>query len=157
MRKKFPKIQLQNGVATAEFALSFMVFWIALISVVEFSRLMFAWATAAEATQIAARQVSICDISAAQEERIRNQVAPLVTASGQIDLAARTDWLKFSYFPIGCTDSTCTEIEVALNDVTAGLLIPLPATSVQIPEFRARQPREGMSNSIGIEANDVCI
>jgi hypothetical protein len=147
----------QAGVATIEFALSFMVFWVAFIGVVEFSRLMFAWGTAGEATQIAARLASICDMGAAQEERIRNHVAQLVTASGQVDLSERTDWLQFSYFPSGCAKSTCTQIEVRLHDIPTQLLMPLPAITLKLPEYRTRQPRETMSNSMGNEANDVCI
>ena len=150
------KMRRQEGVATVEFALSFMVFWLAFTAVVEFSRLMFVWGAAAEATQMAVRLSSICDIGATQEERIRNRVEKLVTASGQVDLTGRTDWLKFTYFPSGCTKSTCTQVEVGLYDIPARLLLPLPAPTVKLPEFRTRQPRETMSNSIGIETNDVC-
>lgn len=156
MMPALTQIRHQAGVATVEFALSFMVFWLAFTAVVEFSRLMFVWGTAAEATQMAGRLASICEIGTTQEERIRNHVAKLVTASGQVNLTGRTDWLKFTYFPSGCTKSTCTQVEVGLHDIPAQLWLPLPATTVKLPEFRTRQPRETMSNSMGIETNDVC-
>jgi len=133
-----------------------MVFWTAFIGVVEFSRLMFVWGTAAEATQQAARLASICEIGAPQEARIRDEVAKFVTASGQADIASRTDWLTFQYLPSGCTNRTCTQVEVALNAIPIRLLVPAPELAVDLPAFRTRQPRETMSNSMGIEANDVC-
>lgn len=146
----------QDGAVTVEFALTFMVFWVCFLAVIEFSRLMFVWGTAAEATQKAARLASICEIDITQEARIRDAVSKFVTASGQVDLATRTDWLTFSYLPAGCTKLTCTQVEVALNNVSAQLLAPLPVTTVNLPAYKTRHARETMSNSMGSEQNDVC-
>lgn len=146
----------QAGAATIEFALSFMIFWVAFIGVVEFSRLMFVWGTAAEATQLAARLASICETSPSQETRIRAHVAQFVTASGQVDLAGRTDWLQFTYYPSGCTNSTCTQVEASLNNIPAHMIIPISISDINLPTFRTRQARETMTNSMGIETNDVC-
>jgi len=153
---KRPALLKSSGATMVEFALSLMVFWSSFIVVVEFSRLMFLWGTAGESTQIAARLASICEITSAQQGKIRDEVSRYVIASGQVDLGSRSDWLVFQYFPVGCTAETCTQVEVALNNVSAQLLLPLPLTSISLPSFRTRQSRETLSNAVGVETNDVC-
>lgn len=148
----------QSGIALMEFALSFMVFWVILMGVIEFSRLMMAWGTAAEATRLAARLASTCDMGSTQEIRIRDRVKYFVTASGQIDLGTRTDWLVLNYLPSGCTADTCTLVEAKLNLVKANLLIPLPGFSgIPVPAYSTRVMRESMRNTISTETNGVCL
>ena len=146
----------QKGATVLEFALSFMLFWTALLAVVEFSRLMFAWNTAAEATRLAARLASICDIGSAQQQNIRARVAYFIEASGQVDLAGRTDWLQFSYVPTGCTKATCSQVEARLYDLRPVLMVPGVSQAVMLPEFRIRTPREAMQSSIAGESNTSC-
>ena len=88
---KRPALLKSSGATMVEFALSLMVFWSSFIVVVEFSRLMFLWGTAGESTQIAARLASICDMTSAQQGKIRDEVSRYVIASGQVDLGSRSD------------------------------------------------------------------
>lgn len=147
----------QRGTAMVEFALAFMLFWTALIAVIEFARLMFSWGTASEATRIAARLASICDKTSTQQAHIRARVAYFLTASGQINLASRTDWLTISYFPTGCTVDTCQQVEAKLYNVHPSLHVPGLSKIITLPEFRMRLPRESMRNSIQGENNNACI
>lgn len=146
-----------SGALTVEFAFAFMLFWTALIGVFEFSRLMLSWGAASEATRLAARLAAICDMSAAQESVIRNRVASTLQASGQIDLAGRTDWLVLSYYPTGCTSETCQFVEARLTNIHPQLNIPGLTGRVTLPEFRLRSPREAMRNMIKSEINNACI
>lgn len=149
-------IRNQSGAVLIEFAISFVIFWTVLIGVIEFSRYMFSWATASEATRIAARLASICDKGTVQEARIRTRVEHLVRASGQIELGTRTDWLVLSYFPAGCNSETCTFVEAKLQGLQPQLSIPGVSSVAPLPEFRIHAPREAMRNTIKDEANVSC-
>jgi hypothetical protein len=146
----------QRGAVLIEFALSFMIFWTVLIGVIEFSRYMFSWATASEATRIAARLASICDKGPVQEGRIRSRVERLIRASGQIDLGTRTDWLILTYYPAGCNSETCTFVEAKLQGLQPQLSIPGVSSVAPLPEFRVNAPREAMRNVIKEETNASC-
>lgn len=146
----------QAGSLIVEFALSFTLFWTAMIGVIEFSRFMFAWSTASEATRLAARLASICDVGAAQDAVIRGKVEGLILASGQIDLGTRTDWLQIAYLPSGCTANTCAFVEARLQDIHPSLSIPGFSSVVTLPAFRVRSPREAMRNVIKGETNVTC-
>lgn len=151
-----PALLAQSGSILIEFALSFVIFWTAMIGVIEFSRYMFSWGTASEATRVAARLASICDKGPVQEERIRGHVARLINASGQIDLGTRTDWLVLTYFPAGCSTNTCTFVEAKLQGLQPSLSIPGVSAVAALPEFRVRAPREAMQNVIKDETNVAC-
>lgn len=144
------------GSIIVEFALSVSVFCVALIAVVEFSRLMYAWGSAAEGTRRAARLATTCSISAQTEAAIRARVRPFVVSSGQVDLGTRTDWLVISYLPAGCTSETCTVVEARLNAVQPKLAIPFVSGSVTLPPFPVRLPREAMRTSTSDGANPAC-
>lgn len=146
----------QSGTAIIEFALSFVVFWIAFIAVIEFGRLMFAWNTASEATRIAARLASICDMGPGQQGRIRDRVSHFIEASGQVSVDGRTDWLTLGYQPAGCDASNCQYVEAQLSNLHPRLMIPFVSPTVTLPSNRIRVPRESMRNSIATEDNDAC-
>ena len=153
------KIRLPScnkGSITLEFAFGFTTFCIALLAVVEFSRLLFAWSTASEATRVAARLASICDMSGAQEEVIRNKTLYLVKSSGLFNLNGNSGWLLFTYYPLGCTSNTCQEVEVRTSGLQAKLNIPGPSLITTIPDFRLRVTRETMSNTIQNDNNQAC-
>jgi hypothetical protein len=147
---------LQTGSVIVEFALAFMLFWTALIAVIEISLFMFSWGTAHEATRLAVRLASICDMGSTQETKIRLRVKALVESSGQIDLDTRTDWLSISYFPDGCSATTCRFVEAKLQGIHPDLLIPGLSETITLPEFRIRSPRESMRNTITSEPNATC-
>lgn len=154
--RKRPFWSDESGSLTVEYALAFMLFWSALMGVIEFSRLMLSWGVASEATRLASRLASLCDKSAAQEAAIRNRVAGFIAASGQIDVGTRTDWLKLTYYPNNCTVENCTFVEARLSGLYPTLSIPGLTGTVTLPDFRIRTPREAMRNTIKGENNDVC-
>ena len=139
-----------------EFALAVMVFAVALVAVVEFARFMLVFNTAAEATRLASRLASICDMGAAQEATIRAKVRFFVEASGQISVGSRSDWLVLSYSPAGCTSATCALVDARLSNLQAQLLIPLSTLSLSLPVYRSPQLRESMSNVVAGEFNPRC-
>jgi hypothetical protein len=147
----------QTGAAVIELALSFAIFWIILFALIEFSRAMFAWNSANEATKLGARLGSICAMGNAQHEKIKTHVKAYINASGLIDVADNTNWLEISYLPDGCNESSCSMVQAKLSNVHMNLLIPfLTVTQINLPEFRIAVLRESLSNTINSESNDVC-
>lgn len=112
--------------------------------------------TASEATRLAVRLASICDQGPVQEARIRKRVEGLILASGQIDLGARTDWLKLNYFPAGCNSGSCIFVEAELNGLQPNLMVPGLGSAINLPSFRVRAPREALRNVIKDETNAAC-
>ena len=70
----FKKTHKESGVTIIEFALSFTVFWLIFIAIIEFCRVMFAWNSALEATRLGSRLASICSMDGAQQNKIRDIV-----------------------------------------------------------------------------------
>jgi hypothetical protein len=139
----------QSGATLIETALSLSIFLAVIFGVIEFSRAMFAWNTAAEATRMAARLASICEYSAAQQNKIRNRVQLFVEASGQAKVSdVAGDWLVFSYYPNGCDANSCTSVEARLTGLKLELLFPFYDAQIPLPEYRTRAVRETMGNSI---------
>jgi hypothetical protein len=147
---------LQKGAAMMEFALSVSIFFVALIAVMELSRFMLLWNTAAEATARASRLASLCDPGAPEATHIREQVRYFVEASGQIKVGSRNDWLVLSYWPANCSQADCTLVQARLSGLQASLLIPGLALTLPLPAHSSTRPREAMSNVIAGEANNVC-
>lgn len=145
-----------RGSITLEFAFGFMIFSVALLAVVEFSRLLFAWSTASEATRVAARLASICDMSSAQEAVIRDKTLYLVKSSGLFNLNGNSSWLLFTYYPLGCNSNTCQEVEVSTSGLQAKLNIPGPSLVTTLPDFRYRVTRETMKNTVQNDNNPAC-
>lgn len=146
----------QAGAATLEFAVSMLVFCVALMAVVEFARFMLVWNTAAEATRLASRLAALCNTGPAQETRIRARVKYFVEVSGQVQVGSRNDWLVLSYSPVGCTQTTCTLVEARLSQLQARLLVPVSQLVLALPAYRSTQVREVMNNDVAGEYNAAC-
>lgn len=153
---KNPRQRAQWGAAMVEFALCIGVFLVALIAVLELARFMLLYNTAAEATRLASRLASLCDISAAQQTRIRQRVRYFVEVSGQLSVGERSDWLSLSYLPSNCNATSCLWAEARLSEVQARLWIPVSAITLTLPAYRSVQMRESMRNVIAGESNSSC-
>lgn len=158
-----PKRFKECGTALVEFALSFAIFSVAMFGVVEFSRAMFAWNTAAEATRLANRMARLCDNSDPQWTIIRNRVRYFVEVSGQISVGSGSDWLSINYSPkcydyeTGITGADPCWVETKLNNLQLTLTIPLMNVSIPLPEYRTKAIREGMSSTtLSGEKNPLC-
>lgn len=148
----------QSGLASIEFAMTATIFFVFLFALIEFSRFMFAWNTAAEATRLAARLASICDLS---NTTIQNKVRQYIEASGQINIPSG-DWLKIQADIGDNPNSYSNTISVELFDLTrqanlsANLIIPLTSLSIDIPSYKVVTLRESMRNEIDGKYNPAC-
>ncbi len=151
----------QSGVTIIEFAISFVLFWLVLIAIIEFCRAMFAWNSALEATRLGSRLASICSMDSAQQNKIREKVKYYIVNSGMVVSNLDPNWLEFNYFPAGCTESTCTSVESKIVGVEIKLIIPIDITTINLPDFRHIVLRESLRSTIKntnntFETNSIC-
>ncbi len=145
-----------KGAAMIEFALGLMVFLLAMLAVIELARFMLVFNMAAEATRLAARLASTCDMGSAQQAQIRNQVRVFVQSSGQIQVGTRSDWLTLTYWPTLCTATTCQQVQASLTHLEAVLPLPLGSLTLPLPPFRSTALRESMRTVVDGETNPRC-
>ncbi|WP_019448704.1 TadE family protein [Cupriavidus sp. BIS7] len=135
----------QRGVAAVEFALIAGVFFTLLIGIVEFSRVLFYWNTAAEVTRLAARTAVVCDSDSAVIKSRMENLLPLLQDSN----------ISVSYLPTGCdidtatARATCQTVTVSVTNVTIATVIPVMRLRIGMPPFTTTMTRESMQTSTG--------
>lgn len=144
-----PKLPRQRGAALVEFAFIAMIFFILLIGIFEFGRVMFTWNSAVEATRHGARLAVVCDLNSTQIKTQMRSMLNIANADIQID-----------YLPGGCTADTCESVTVRIlpdgQTTNADYYIPLFGSRWKIPEFSTTLTRESLSNGTGLDANPDC-
>lgn len=141
----------QRGAAVVEFALVAMIFFVLLLGIFEFGRVMFTWNSAVEATRRGARLAVVCDLSDAQiKAQMRSIVG--VIADGDIDI---------TYLPGGCDANSCESVTVSIlpGAQTADAyqyVIPFLNSAWKIPGFSTTLTRESLSSGTGLDANPDC-
>ena len=78
----------QRGVAAVEFALIAVVFFMILLGIAEFGRIMYVWNTTQEVTRRAAREAVVRDFSAAETAAIKREAIFQAGTSGTVSLPA---------------------------------------------------------------------
>ena len=141
----------QRGAAVVEFALVAMIFFVLLIGIFEFGRVMFTWNSAVEATRRGARLAVVCDMNVAQIKTQMRSILP-VLADGDIDI---------TYLPSGCNADSCESVTVSIlsgNQSSAAFqyYIPFLNSAWKIPEFSTTLTRESLSSGSGQDANPDC-
>ena len=84
----FSTARPQRGAATVEFALLAIVFFMALLGIMEFGRIMYIWNTTQEVTRHAAREAVVRDFSAAETAAIKRESIFQGGTSGAVSLPA---------------------------------------------------------------------
>ena len=130
----------QAGATTVEFALALLLFLTFLLGIVDFSRMLFTWSAAQEATRAGARYAAVCDDTSQQA---------LVLARMQA-LLPQISTIGVAWSPTGCSASTCEGVTVTITGLNyqwispiAGLAarapIPMPSSSTFLPREIMRQ------------------
>jgi hypothetical protein len=81
----------QRGTAAVEFALIAVVFFMVLLGILEFGRMMYVWNTAQEVTRRAAREAVVRDFSAAEIALIQRDSIFQSGTSGTVSLPATVE------------------------------------------------------------------
>ena len=135
----------QRGLAAVEFALIACMFFTLLIGIMEFSRVLFYWNTAAEVTRLAARSAVVCDSGASIIKTRMENMLPILQDSN----------ISVAYSPTGCDSdpatarSTCQTVTVSVSNVTIATMIPVMRLRIGMPTFTTTMTRESMQTSTG--------
>jgi hypothetical protein len=144
----------QRGAAVVEFALVAMIFFVLLIGIFEFGRVMFTWNTAVETTRRGARLAVVCDMDNDEIKAKMIEMLPIITV----------DDIEIEYFPIdssepGCNANSCELVTVSIlpdNQTAFQYYIPLLNSAWKIPEFSTTLTRESLSSGTAPDNNPDC-
>jgi hypothetical protein len=132
-----PKSQ-QSGSTAVEFALVMIAFLTFLLAVTDFSRMLFTWNAANEATRAGARYAVVCD---------DKNNKPLVLAKMQALLPQITN-INMVWTPDGCTHATCEGVTVTVVGLNYQWISPIAGIGaiapIPMPTFSTFLTREIM-------------
>ena len=128
----------QNGATTVEFALALLIFLMFLLGITDFSRMLFTWNAANEATRAGARFAVVCDNTTNQGQVLTRMqgVLPQITA------------INVAWVPAGCTPATCEGVTVSITGLNYQWISPIAGlgalAAIPMPTFSTFLPREMM-------------
>ncbi len=130
----------QRGSTLIEFALGLLIFLMFLLGVVDFSRMLYTWGAANEATRAGARYAVVCDDLTQKAEVLGYMQArlPLIT---DVDIV---------WAPSGCTTGNCQGVTVSIppGGLKFQWIAPLVGSglkaAIDMPRFSTYLPREAM-------------
>lgn len=125
------------GATTVELALVLVVFFMFLLGVTDFSRMLFTWNAATEATRLGARFAVVC-ADPANQAQVVEKMRRMVPEISAVNLA---------WEPAGCNAANCAGVTVTITALNyrwispiAGAVMPVRA----LPGFSTYLPREMM-------------
>lgn len=152
--KYLPKSR-QYGATAVEFALVLLIFLTFMLAVVDFSRMLYTWNAASEATRAGARYAAVCD-DTANQAKVLAKMQALMPQITNINLAWEDELGNSSCTPQTCVGVTVTIVGMKYRWISpiAGLaaLAPMP-----MPTFKTYLTREIMGQDPNSYANaNIC-
>jgi Flp pilus assembly protein TadG len=120
-----------------EFALGLLVFLMLVLGIVDFSRMLFTWSAANEATRAGARYAVVCDDTGQQALVLARMKA----------LLPQINTVSVNWAPSGCTAATCQGVTVSITGLNYQWISPIvgaAAPLIPMPGFSTFLPREVM-------------
>ena len=128
----------ERGSTIVEFALVLLLFLTFLLGVMDFSRMLFTWNAATEATRAGARYAVVCD-NTGNEAAVLARMQALLPEITDIDLA---------WTPAGCNSADCTGVTVTVQGLNYRWISPVLGlaafTDWPMPAFSTSLTREVM-------------
>lgn len=127
----------QRGATTVELALVLVVFFMFLLGVTDFSRMLYTWNAATEAARAGARYAVVC-ADPANQGRVAEKMRMLVPQIGGVALA---------WEPAGCDAATCAGVTVSITSLDYRWISPIAGAVMPVrslPGFSTYLPREMM-------------
>ena len=128
----------QRGATTVEFALSLLLFFTFLLGIMDFSRMLFTWSAANEATRAGARFAVVCDDTSSQAQVLTKMQA----------LLPQISTINVAWAPAACTAATCTGVTVSITGLNYQWISPIAGlatmAAIPMPTFSTFLPREIM-------------
>jgi Flp pilus assembly protein TadG len=129
--------QAQDGATTVEFALVLLMFLMFLLGVTDFSRMLFTWNAANEATRLGARYAVVCD-DTGNKSLVLGKMKAMVPEIADIALG---------WNPAGCNATTCEGVTVTITTLNFQWISPIVGAigpRFALPTFSTYLPREMM-------------
>jgi Flp pilus assembly protein TadG len=131
-----------SGSTAVEFALILVILWMFLFGILDFTRMLFIWGAANEASRDGARYAAICD-DTANKANVLLRMQRILPQIQDINLA---------WSPVGCTVSTCEGVNLTITSLNYQWISPLfgqgPLAAIAMPTFSTYSPREVMRQDI---------
>jgi Flp pilus assembly protein TadG len=133
----------QLGATAVEFALVLLLFITFLFAILDFSRMLYTWNAAAEATRAGARYAAVCDSGANKALVLAKmqQMLPQLT-DANLSLVWQDDMGN------SCTPSTCMGVTVTVNNLQYRWISPIAGHAslapFTMPTFKTFLTREIM-------------
>ena len=138
-----PGAHRQRGAAAVEYAIVLTAFMVLVIAVMEFSRLMFIYSTAVEATRLGARVAVVCGTADIGKVRARMKSMLSILEPANINI---------TYPATECTALNCDPVSVKLSGVKVKLSIPLVPIQITLPSFSTSLAAESLDST----SNAMC-
>ena len=133
----------QTGATAVEFALSLLVFLTFLLGITDFSRMLFTWNMANEATRAGARYAVVCD-NTGYKAAVLARMQRLLPQITDIDL----DWLSNDPSFPSCGHASCAGVTVTITGLDYQWISPIAGLAalapIRMPTFSTYLPREVM-------------
>ena len=130
--------QANLGATTVEFALVLILSLTFLLGITDFSRMLFTWSAANEATRAGARFAVVCDDTTK---------SALVLAKMQL-LLPQIQTINLAWTPSACTPATCQGVTVTITNLNYQWISPIAGLAklspIPMPNFSTYLPREVM-------------
>lgn len=143
----------QTGATMVEFALVLIVFLTFLLGIIDFSRMLWTWNAANEATRWGARTSVVCNKDAPVVLSNMQKFLPQLTASN-----VEIDWYGADgNINNACTPSNCAGVSVRIVNLNYQWISPVGFSnygSIPMPGFSTYLPRESMGQDI--DSPDIC-
>lgn len=128
----------QSGATAVEFALVLLIFLTFLLAITDFSRMLFTWNAATEATRLGARYAVVCDTTTKEA---------LVMARMQ-GMLPQISTISVVWDPPECTTATCEGVTVSITGLQYQWISPIAGLAslapFDMPTFQTYLPREIM-------------
>jgi hypothetical protein len=136
-----------HGAVTVEYALVLLLLLMFMLGITDFSRLLFAWNAATEATRAGARYAVVCDDTAFKAP-VLARMQKMLPEIGDIAL---------NWQPAGCTSASCEGVTVTITELKFKWISPILGTVgpvISMPTFSTYLPREIMRQDAN--SNTIC-
>lgn len=134
----------QAGATAVEFALVMLLFLTFTLGILDFTRMLFTWNAASEATRAGARYAVVChDGTSGATPAVLSRVKAMVPAVQSVNV---------TWHPTGCTAATCQGVAVSITGLQHRWLSPLVALPgvgpIDMPGFSTYLMREAMRQDV---------
>ena len=143
----------QSGATIVEFSLVLMLFFTLFLGILDFSRMLWTWNAANEATRWGARISVVCDRGAAAVLASMQKFVPQLAASN-----VQIDWYDAAgNISATCDSTNCAGVNVLITGLNYQWLSPIgyaTQAAIPMPGFSTYLPREIMGQDPN--SNAVC-